>query len=470
MTQAALVYNEGSHSKSYASITLTKGTGRIRANTAFVGTTMDGQPIKLLAYEDYDQGETSMKMRYATSDIQAEFSFCNVGANPDPMLEGCLIALGTITLDGIATGAILPYDYNPTTDNGNGRTLAGFSTGAQKKMGECGPQCPYNDYSKFLTYYGEFDYGHQFVTAAFERNLTTFAHGNIDFGVFSEQALHRAIQVLTLNMNVWMYVVREFEDALDDCAKGCSEDQCNTDKVNAWDEGVAFYVGSLQGQSGDGQGYLGYQLANDVCQEFRTCGEDGQQANGTALVNILFIEESKVAIEQLVAEQCVETRVNVERIVRIMLVPLVQATIRATYASTSKSGNVHDVDIARGEASSYVATLLPYIYNCSQADAEFLYEQLDYANPLAPDFEAIKATFERNYECLGITCEDVGGLWDSATGAYRQGASPCASSQSSSATSVGVAAGLTIVALFAVVAAAIGGTILYKRRKNTAAK
>ena len=32
---------------------------------------------------------------------------------------------------------------------------------------------------------------------------------------------------------------------------------------------------------------------------------------------------------------------------------------------------------------------------------------------------------ERNYECLGITCTDVGGIWDDASGVYISGAEPC---------------------------------------------
>ena len=32
-------------------------------------------------------------------------------------------------------------------------------------------------------------------------------------------------------MNIWMYVIREMEDALDDCQEGCTFDTCNDDPV-----------------------------------------------------------------------------------------------------------------------------------------------------------------------------------------------------------------------------------------------
>eukprot|EP00964_Phaeocystis_antarctica_P032001 scaffold18106_cov66-Phaeocystis_antarctica.AAC.1 len=51
-------------------------------------------------------------------------------------------------------------------------------------------------------------------------------------------------------MNVWMYVVREFEDAIDGCTScdsDCNVHSTNSGSVHAWDEGVAFYTGSPEG-------------------------------------------------------------------------------------------------------------------------------------------------------------------------------------------------------------------------------
>ena len=86
-----------------------------------------------------------------------------------------------------------------------------------------------------------------------------------------------AIKKGTAYMNVWMYVVREFEDALDDCKDTCTIENCNDDAVYAWDEGVAFYTGSLEGQDGLTSGYLPYKytLANKRCENFKTCGKNG---------------------------------------------------------------------------------------------------------------------------------------------------------------------------------------------------
>jgi hypothetical protein len=49
--------------------------------------------------------------------------------------------------------------------------------------------------------------------------------------------------------------------------------QGNQDSASAWDEAVAYYVGSLEGTDGKGDGVLLYDLADKQCINFRTCGE-----------------------------------------------------------------------------------------------------------------------------------------------------------------------------------------------------
>ena len=41
------------------------------------------------------------------------------------------------------------------------------------------------------------------------------------------------------------------------------------------------------------------------------------------------------------------------------------------------------------------------------------------------DFAAVKKAFERNYACMEVRCEDIGGLWFAASEDYYEGAEPC---------------------------------------------
>ena len=67
----------------------------------------------------------------------------------------------------------------------------------------------------------------------------------------------------------------------------CNEHAASTKSVHAWDEGVAFYTGSLEGAAygGNSAGKLLYRLAEKRCANFGTCGASGAGAAGTSQVN-----------------------------------------------------------------------------------------------------------------------------------------------------------------------------------------
>ena len=113
-------------------------------------------------------------------------------------------------------------------------------------------------------------------------SVTLGTGGTTDFSTVADAARVEAIKKGTAYMSVWMYVVREFEDAIDDCVVGTISD--NYDSVHAWDEGVAFYVGSLEGTDGSGSGKMVYALADKRCANFKTCGAAGDATSGTSKV------------------------------------------------------------------------------------------------------------------------------------------------------------------------------------------
>merc|ERR1740124_1476602 len=114
--------------------------------------------------------------------------------------------------------------------------------------------CPYADFVKFYEYYGDFDYADKWATGALDGSAVVFTNGrfNADFATNNGFPVVRveAAKKGTAYMNVWMYVIREFEDAIDDCNIDSIDN--NYDAAHAWDEGVAFYTGSLEGTEGKG--------------------------------------------------------------------------------------------------------------------------------------------------------------------------------------------------------------------------
>ena len=149
---------------------------------------------------------------------------------------------------------------------GGARTLRGFSTSAEKKMYEDCAGCPYKHYSMYYEYYGDFDYADKWVSSALGGVAASFSsgRGGADFGAVSDLATRSEAAIKgSAYMAAWMYAIREFEDAIDDCI-GCEDGLCNEHSsdasVHAWDEGVAFYAGSLEGPAGSAEGVMAYRL------------------------------------------------------------------------------------------------------------------------------------------------------------------------------------------------------------------
>ena len=213
--------------------------------------------------------------------------------------------------------------------DGSARTLQGLSTGAQAATPTS---------SKFADYYGSSDYADQWVSAALAGRGMAFEsarHGPNDFSTLGDAARIEAVKKGTAYMNVWMRVVRAFEGAAEACS-ACSGDcssssySLNSASVLAWDEGVAFYVGSLEGAGagGSSSGKLVYRLAEKRCANFGTCGLLGDATSGTSKVNHELLARFTEGARLLRRGECAAVQPVVDKIVSLMTVPLVQGSLR----------------------------------------------------------------------------------------------------------------------------------------------
>jgi hypothetical protein len=231
----------------------------------------------------------------------------------------------------------------------------------------------------------------------------------------------------TAYMNAYMYAIREFEDAIDDCKAGCtteqlSDDNCNTESVNAvhaWDEGVAFYTGSKEGVDGSGSGKLFYNLADKRGKDFKTLtGTDGLK--GTSSVNDKLFKEMDVGQYKLLLGHCEAVRPVVRKMVAQMAVPLIQGTLRYAYKVDKLSGGAKE----KAEGAVFAAAVVPRVAYCSAADATTIMTNMK-LGAASTTFASVKTAFENNYACMNVTCADVGGLWLSAESKYYAGAERC---------------------------------------------
>lgn len=417
--KAKQIYNEGGHSKSFATIELTTGlASELTKDSGLTGESVSIGDVKGKMYSSAPIGSTTIKFKYTPSeDNQEEHVKCKVGALPvaDQIHDGCLEATGSITVDG--TGASYSYSYSVENDNKNGRSIAGFSTSAASKMLEGCPGCPYAEFKKYYDYYGQADYAHAWVTAALDGTKTNFKNGNADFAKYGYTGRTEAAKKGTAYMNVYMYVIREFEDAIDDCNKGCLE--CNFGSVHAWDEGVAFYTGSLEGVTGAGSGKLIHALADKRCQNYKTCGIEGDELEGQSYVNYQLFQKFLIGQQYLVTGTCDALRNVVDDISDLMSVPLVQGTLRYAY----KVDKLKGAEKEKAEGAVFAAAVLPRVASCSADDAKIVYDNM-MVDASSTDHAAVKSAFERNYDCMGMNGKLVGGLWNGATGSYYENAAP----------------------------------------------
>jgi len=223
-------------------------------------------------------------------------------------------------------------------------------------------------------------------------------------------------------MAVAMYVIRELEDALYDCEQGCDDAECNEDLVNSLDEAVAFYAGSLEGTDGSGNGVLMYALAETRAADFRTAGPDGGETRGRSKVNHDIFKEFSLMQDALLERDCEAARTRKEKIVQIMTVPLIQSALRYAYFLDGDPEPRSRV-VAQGAVSA--AAVLPYIAYCSSDDAATIYENLRVGASDPTNFTVVKSAFENNYDCLGVACADIGGIFNRKDCTYEDGAGPC---------------------------------------------
>jgi hypothetical protein len=257
-----------------------------------------------------------------------------------------------------------------------------------------------------------------------------------------------------------MYVIREMEDALDDCQIGCID--CNDDPVHAWDEAVAFYTGSLEGTDGSGTGVLLHSLADKRCANFKTCGQDGQELEGISKINHDIIQQFKAGQSDLLQGKCDDARKKKERIAQLMYVPMIQGTLRYAFITATESTSGEK---GEAEGATFAAAVLPMIHACNEGDAQKIYDNMSVGSGKSTDYKAVKQAFEKNYGCMKISCSDVGGLYDDGNMEYFEGMAPCSrGSSKSSKSKVGIAVGSIVGVLVVIV---VAGLLLRRSRRRS---
>ena len=165
-------------------------------------------------------------------------------------------------------------------------------------------------------------------------------------------------------------------------------------------------------------------------------------------------------------------------------------SFRYTYLADPAVNTVTDKEAA--ELWAFSAAILPWVNSCDPAAASTLRANSDITvatSPMSDGYATVKEALESVYDCMGITCAQVGGLLEEGTTDYISGFEPCDdgsslsdsdSAESDIARSAGVdsddsgelsaggIAGVTI-AVGAVAAIGVVAFVLFKKKQKKAA-
>jgi len=387
------IYENGANSGVLATLLLSESLDmELEKGTEVNGKSVLKKPQSAKLYENVGKGASAIKVQYQSS------RDCRVNSMI-PFLSGCFGATGTISLASPTKKMMnISYSYSIEEGTKNSRTLKGFSTNT------CKTDAPSENLKKFVDYYGKCDYADHWIMSAFDGTKTDLKNGNADFSFYGREGRSEVIKSAALSMNIWMHIVQKVEESILSCESNCNEEGCNVRLIRSWDEAVAFYFGSLADLR-QGSGYMPYSLANRVCSQFGTCGSlvfEQARANFDIMDQFLYGQAN------LKDGKCAAARNNKEAIVQIMTIPLIQGTLRSTYAFDVLDEKTEE---KQAEIAVFAASILPMVHTCNPESATTIYTNLQLGKEKAnTSFKEVKAALESVYDCLGINCVDVGGL------------------------------------------------------------
>jgi len=346
---------------------------------------------------DAKKGDTSIKVS-VTTECYGKFS-----SNKDA--SGCFKETGgllKIDNEDVAAQISIEQPF---------RTLAGFSIEAESKMS--GQKM----YEMYKEYYGARDYADKFIKAALKGEDET-KRVNVPMDFLGKEEIFRAecAQKGSAYWSVWMYVIREMEDAATDCKSNCP--YCNDARVHAWDEAVAFYTGSIEDKHGNEGGKFLYRLAEKRCKNYKTC--EGRESKVNKKIRKYFTDGKRL----LSQGKCAEIHAIKEKIIDLMSIPLIQGTLRYAY----KIAREEDSPKNKAEGIAFLGSIIPRLHHCSHEDAKIVQRHMWFDGDMKTSkdgFKTVKEAFQRNYPCMNVKCADIGGHIDVKTNDYLKDFRPC---------------------------------------------
>jgi len=289
---------------------------------------------------------------------------------------------------------------------------------------------------QFQDYYGDDADLTEWVTAALTGTATNFANGNADFSLYPrtaadlvgrEECAKKGSSYVVLYLQTFQKIEEAIRLLVDsnDCESGCA------DAVRAWDQAAAYFAGSAEGLDGGNvggpgtggeYGYFPYALGDRRGANYRTLGDNADSIDRSepSAANIEMMRLFNIGGYTIGAGLSLTTKLVARRMASISAIPQIQGFLRYAY-KVGVDGKAFDKE--QSEGAAFAAGVLPRINSCSPEAAGIVYENMRVGAP-STDHALVKSAVECVYECIGITCADVGGLFNEDDGVYYPNQDP----------------------------------------------
>lgn len=292
---------------------------------------------------------------------------------------------------------------------------------------------------EYTKYYGTDDFVDVWARKAIAKKRTTFRRGNANFeGAFPsnhtgfggcvgfEEALSKGLAYT----GAIYELSQQCQKAIDAAKGGCRFQQNGcTDAIDAWDSAVAVYVGSVQGEEGGNltaSNVTLYSLANANCYDYWNCARGksvGTVPAVTSPVNINILGIFSAGSHAAYAGDHNLMEEYLRLISNKIAIPLLHGLYRNYYRLSEEEsgpGKFSTSDQVVGAGGAFAFGVLPKLWACSTRGERKAAGQTKIgggvAGVRAVDFQVIRLAFECNYQCLGITCGEIGSLADGVGG------------------------------------------------------
>jgi len=270
----------------------------------------------------------------------------------------------------------------------------------------------------YEAYYDE-GYASDWVEAA----LKGEEYGGNDFGNFDMETpcvgQQEAAKKGTAYLGGFLQLNQLMEKASRRIEEGCiiqSPDNGCLEAIMIWNEAAAFFVGSLEGPQGFGSGYQLFALGDKRCTNYQNCGPIRFSGTGIAKTNIVIIALLQKGVALVNSGDLDGLQKCIKEINNQILVTFIQGTLRYAHKLGERGSNLAK---ELGEGATFAAAALPQLWAintkaASEVKKMFKIGAGSKASKGKLNFKKVRMAFMCNYPEMGISCSEVGTLYDTA--------------------------------------------------------